>query len=411
MLRSYIKIAFKVLMRRKFFTFVSLSGITITITILIIAGAFVDNMMRPARPGSKFERTMFVERIELKGEEGHLSSWMGYSFLDKYVKSMVTPEAVSIHRDETTTSVYQNDQRIDLHLKYTDAVFWDILEMNFLEGAPFGQKAVDNADYVMVISEPTRAELFGDEAALGKFIEITEGRFRVVGVIPKEEIPVQSISGDLYVPITVNQTSMNNSTPYGGCLALVLAVDQEQFEEIRTEFATKLDQARADYEAEWDTIICRISTQADVIIAYVFDDESESGTAAAVGVLFGAMLLFMLVPAINLINLNVTRVMERASEIGVRKAFGASSATLVGQFLTENLVLTLTGGALALVLSWTALWMITNTNLVPYGQFRPNLMFFGYCLLVCLIFGVVSGAYPAYKMSKMQPVDALRGVE
>ena len=53
-----------------------------------------------------------------------------------------------------------------------------------------------------------------------------------------------------------------------------------------------------------------------------------------------ALMLFMLLPTINLVNLNLSRILDRASEIGVRKAFGASSRTLVGQFLIENLVLT-----------------------------------------------------------------------
>ena len=52
-------------------------------------------------------------------------------------------------------------------------------------------------------------------------------------------------------------------------------------------------------------------------------------------------LLFMLLPALHLINLNVSRIMERASEIGVRKTFGASSRSLVGQFVVENVLLTL----------------------------------------------------------------------
>ena len=57
----------------------------------------------------------------------------------------------------------------------------------------------------------------------------------------------------------------------------------------------------------------------------------------------------MLLPAVNLVNLNASRIMERASEIGVRKAFGASSRTLVGQFVVENVVLTLIGAALGFV--------------------------------------------------------------
>ena len=56
------------------------------------------------------------------------------------------------------------------------------------------------------------------------------------------------------------------------------------------------------------------------------------------------ILLVMLLPTLNLININVTRIMERSSEIGVRKAFGASSRTLVYQFIVENIILTLIGG-------------------------------------------------------------------
>ena len=67
--------------------------------------------------------------------------------------------------------------------------------------------------------------------------------------------------------------------------------------------------------------------------------------------LAGLALLFVLLPTVNLVNINVSRIMERASEIGVRKAFGASARTLVGQFIVENVLLTLIGGLIGLVLS------------------------------------------------------------
>jgi putative ABC transport system permease protein len=218
-------------------------------------------------------------------------------------------------------------------------------------------------------------------------------------------------SADIYAPITIDKPSMNSQTMYGAHIGFVLASDRDQFDAIKAEFARKLEQVRKDHEGEWDEINTRIGTQTEAIITYVFGDEADSGLIAAIGAVIGFMLLFMLFPAINLVNLNVTRIMERASEIGVRKAFGASSLTLVGQFLTENIILTLSGGVLAWVLSWTALWIVTGTDLVPYGEFRPSLVFFGQCLLICLVFGVVSGVYPAYRMSRMQPVEALRGVE
>jgi putative ABC transport system permease protein len=411
MLKNYIKIALKVLLRRKFFTFVSLSGITFTLAVLIIAAAFVDHMMSPARPGSKFDRSMFIERIELRGEDMHIYSHPGYVFLDRYVRTMETPEAVSVHTVGSTASVYVQDQRLDLQLKHTDAVFWDILEFEFLEGRAFDQQAVDNADYVAVISERTRRQVFGNEPAVGKFLETTEGNYRIVGVVPKEDMPTMLAAADIFAPLTTSQESMNSQNLYGGHLGFVLASDRGRFEEIKAEFAKKLDQVHKDYAGEYTMINCRIETQAEAIISYIFGSGTDATLMAAIGFLIGSMLLFMLFPAINLVSLNVTRIMERASEIGIRKAFGASSLTLVGQFLTENIILTLIGGALAWIVSWVVLWMITNSDITPYGEFQPSLVFLGYCLIMCLTFGIVSGVYPAYRMSRMQPVEALRGVE
>ena len=117
----------------------------------------------------------------------------------------------------------------------------------------------------------------------------------------------------------------------------------------------------------------------------------------------------MLLPTVNLVNVSVSRILERASEIGVRKAFGASSWTLVGQFLVENVVLTLIGGLLGFVLAALVLDGINGSGLFPYARFALNGRVFLYGLLLTLFFGVLSGVYPAWKMSRLHPVDALKG--
>ena len=120
-------------------------------------------------------------------------------------------------------------------------------------------------------------------------------------------------------------------------------------------------------------------------------------------------LLFMLLPAVNLINLNTSRILERASEIGVRKAFGASSWTLVGQFIVENLVLTLVGAAVGFVLAG---WLLRAAQRQRADRIRrpavelPDL-FWG--ALLAVGFGLLSGVYPAWRMSRLHPVQALKG--
>ena len=121
------------------------------------------------------------------------------------------------------------------------------------------------------------------------------------------------------------------------------------------------------------------------------------------------MILFMVLPTINLVNLNISRIMERTSEIGVRKAFGASSWTLVGQFVVENVLLTLLGGIIGFVLALIVLHMLTNSGLIQYAEFHLNYRIFFYALGLAVFFGVFSGVYPAWKMSRLHPVAALRG--
>ena len=117
----------------------------------------------------------------------------------------------------------------------------------------------------------------------------------------------------------------------------------------------------------------------------------------------------MILPTLNLVNINISRIMERSSEIGIRKAFGASSRTLVFQFITENIILTLIGGLIGLLLAKLGLTFIESTGVIKYAQFNFNARIFMYGFLITLFFGIFSGILPAWKMSKLHPVDALKG--
>ncbi|MBI2503923.1 MAG: FtsX-like permease family protein [Candidatus Latescibacteria bacterium] len=123
----------------------------------------------------------------------------------------------------------------------------------------------------------------------------------------------------------------------------------------------------------------------------------------------GAAMLFMSLPALNLINLNLSRILERASEIGVRKAFGASSHSLVVQFAVENLLLTLIGGVLGFALSYLVLYTLAQGFNDFQFSFGMGLRVFALGLLATVFFGVFSGGYPAWRMSRLQPAQALRG--
>jgi len=100
--------------------------------------------------------------------------------------------------------------------------------------------------------------------------------------------------------------------------------------------------------------------------------------------------------------------MERSSEIGVRKAFGASSKTLVWQFIVENIILTLFGTVIGIVLSIVILQVINNSGMIANIHLTINFTVLLYSLLACLVFGLFSGVYPAWRMSRLQVVTALK---
>jgi putative ABC transport system permease protein len=109
------------------------------------------------------------------------------------------------------------------------------------------------------------------------------------------------------------------------------------------------------------------------------------------------------------VNLNVSRMLERSSEIGVRKAFGATNGALIKQFLVENVFLTLLGGVVGLGLAAGALHLLNSSSLIGYAHFALNGRVFLVALGIALFFGMLSGVYPAYKMSKLQAIEGLKG--
>jgi putative ABC transport system permease protein len=198
-------------------------------------------------------------------------------------------------------------------------------------------------------------------------------------------------------------------------MSFVVVPEGTDPDRVKQEYYRRLDQAREDFVGEFERIECMLGSLEDLAIAHFTNSDSSDsesgGGIIAYGSVIGLMIVFMLFPAINLVNINASRIIERSSEVGVRRAFGASRSTLVGQFLVENTVLTLIGGAIALVLSFIVLDIITDSGLFPYGSFGFNLRVFLYALVLCLFFGVFSGVLPAYRMSRMHPVEALRGDE
>ena len=405
MLKNYLKIAFKVLLRRKFFTFISLFAISFTLVGLMVATAILDHVFAPMAPETKLDRTLGVFYMNMVGPESQWNGNPGYGFLDKYVRGLHNVEIFSIFSEEQPVTSFKDGAEITSMIKRTDGEYWRILDFSFLEGRPITDDDEKNANFVAVINQASAKRFFGDAPALGKFIEVDRQRFEVIGIVENVPLLRHVPYADIWVPNSTSPQVSRKEKLMGGHIGLLLARDKADFDDIKAEFQTRLPLVQItdpDYKEMQGTPETFFEGMARELVG-------ANSAAVFLGVIAFGMLLFMLLPTLNLININISRIYERSSEIGVRKSFGASSWTLVGQFVVENLILTVVGGLIGFVLAALVLVVINDSGLIPYAHLALNLRIFGDGFLLILVFGLLSGVYPAWKMSRIHPVVALKG--
>ena len=409
MLRNYFKIAIKVLLRRKFFTFISLFAISFTLIVLMVAASALDYVFAPMPPETKQDRTLTIQRAKMSGPENTQISNPGYKLLDTYMRTLPDVERTSIFSEQEAVSSYKDGYNLKPWLKRTDGEYWKILEFTFLEGGPITEEDDKNANFVAVINQATKEKMFGNEPAIGKTIQADRQSFRVIGVVANVPIYREIPFSDIWVPISTLADPEYKQEILGGFFGMILARDAADFPRIKEEFESRVK--KVEYPStDYNTFECEPGTQFDATAREMLGNTGGHEREELIGVLLLAAFLFMLLPTVNLVNINVSRIIERASEIGVRKSFGASSATLVGQFLVENILLTLIGGVIGFLLSMVVLQLLTGSGQIQYAEFHLNIRIFFYAFASILFFGILSGVYPAWKMAKMHPVNALKGV-
>jgi putative ABC transport system permease protein len=410
MLKNYFKIAIAVLKRRKFFTFISLFGISFTLIILIVATAFVDNVTSATYPEVNRDRSLYITTLQQRNIK-YFSQQNGpasFYYLNHYVSTLKTPAKVAISSFFMPTNTYVNDKKLAINLKYTNAAFWDVMQFRFIEGKPYTLQQINNGERVAVISEDTKKNYFGDVPdVVGKYIEADNLQYRVSGVVKSVPVTMPVSYADLYVPYTVSKVDYKHPAIMGNYTAVLLGNTKDDLPKIRAEYAGVVSKIKPDNGFD------RFISNADPFLssflsATPFGDPETGKLGKLIFIISIFVLLFMLLPTLNLININISRIMERSSEIGVRKAFGASGTTLVGQFIVENMILTFLGCIIGIVASFIVLQVINNSDLISNLHLTINLTVLLYALVATIIFGLLSGVYPAWRMSRLQVVTALK---
>ncbi len=414
MLKNYIKLAWKVLGRHRLFTFISLFGISFTLLILVVIASFINHFAGPGYPEKNMDHTLSVVMLILRSESGGMaggpmiSPWL----LNNTVNRMQTPDKISIASFHKGVVTYRGKRKFNFNQKYVDGPFWEIMDFDFIEGGPFTQDQVSSVLPVAVINAETRDEYFDGENAVGQTLKLKDRSFRVVGVVKNVSMLRIMPYADIWIPSSFSTEDVTKPTLMGtmpGWYATLMSKDRTGLQAIRQEFDQILAQME-DPGGHWDQIITGAFTYPENLNLLFFRSEG-GGSGPLLRLAFILITVFLLLPTVNLVNINLSRIWERSSEIGVRKAFGASSTTLIGQFVTENIIITLLGGLISFVLAVIVLELINNSGLLPHLALSFNWQIFITGIWIALFFGVLSGVYPAWKMSRLHPVEALRGAK
>ncbi len=241
---------------------------------------------------------------------------------------------------------------------------------------------------------------------------------RIIGVVKDISVTAKDAYAQVWSMYHSNELNVTGWWSYNGNRTIaVLARTPDDFPAIKQGVEKRVKDVNAGLEQRQIDIM----EQPDNIVAHVNHVWSNIGPNLPMLYLqYGiALFIILLVPSLNLCGLSNSRMQQRVSELGVRKAFGATDGTLVRQILNENLVLTLIGGVVGLIFSYLAVyamrtWLFTNSdNIGTAGDFSLSMgalfspAVFVLAFVFCLLINLLSAGLPAWLATRRTIVDSL----
>ena len=322
-----------------------------------------------------------------------------FSDLREWVDTEPTVGAIAPYASDSFTAKFDAESGT-VTVYGTTADYYAINGQQLVHGRFLKNTDVDNASRVCVLDESSAEDLIGYADCIGEQISIDGVKYTVVGVVEDD----QTVS----LAAMFSGTTFKAYVPYTSLIRL----SDSTTSRIRAFYIGPADGHTVDdaERAMKQRLLRRFDEDEDAftISSQNLIEEAMSSITNVLTILLGGIAaISLVVGGIGIMNIMLVTVTERTREIGIRKAIGASRATILRQFLIEAVVLCMLGCALGIFSSWAVLQIVSvitaNTKLV----FKLQGTVVGLSVLFCFIIGVVFGLYPANKAAKMKPIDAL----
>ncbi|MDL2245096.1 ABC transporter permease [Parabacteroides sp. OttesenSCG-928-J18] len=413
MLRIYYKQAIEMLKQNKFISAIAIIGTALAI--MMIMAIIVSDNIKTISLGAEPNRyrtyyvTRAVERDTVKGSWG--SGSVSYERYRDYLADLQTPEYATVtYRGGTLISRTGNSDILTVNQRTTGADYWKIYSFRFIEGKPWGEEEVQSGIKQVILSETTARKVFKGEKALGQEVLLNFIPYRVTGIVEDVSEIYDMAYSDLWIPYS----SIDGYQQRGVGTLLYILKNNEDLPALDRE----IREAEKRYDAQHENKVLTFRGPAKHADYRLSEQASENERAIEIirvarrKSLF-IFLILLLVPAINLSGLSLSRMRKRTEEIGVRKAFGAKRHVILIQVLFENLITSLLGGVIGLLLSYGIIyrmkhWLlgVSEDSFIPFNALIswPVLLS---VVVVCILLNLLSAGIPAYRASRMNIVNSL----
>jgi len=401
------KMALGELKANKLRTFLSLFGITIGIFCIIGVLATIDSLQSKIKTdlssfgnnsvyidkwdysgGPEYPWWKFVKRPSMKMEE--------MEFVKK--KSVLASNMAFVMQTQESFS-YEDNILKGVNIYGITPEYKNIQSFNIGYGRFLSESDFTRGVPYVVIGYKVAEELYGKaDKGVGKTITYKGRKLLVIGVIEKQGSAI--INGYDYDKSTIVTHNYMASVYNPDNLGPVIMVQPKPgitSKALQEELTGIMRQIRKLSPTQEDNFTCNDVAQFKDQVESVFGAVNKGGWAIAG--------LSLIVGAFGVANIMFVTVRERTSQIGLKKAIGAKSSTILYEFLLESAFLCIIGGVIGLLLVW--ILALALSSFLPFAiTIAPSIIFLAFS--ICIILGVVSGIIPASIAAKMNPVEAIR---
>jgi len=375
-------------------------GILIGIVSVTMMATAIEGVNRAfERSASAFgSKILYVQKFSWVGND----DWWKYrnrkdlkvEYVDAVARQVTLADAIAPTVDAVKDAHFQSQSMLSAWVTGTTSSYEQASGTTIQDGRFFSQEESDGGRPVCAIGANVAETLFPTMDPVGQTIKVGGYPYRVIAVFEKQGGLFGTFTSDNRIFIPLNSFLSDFGTHHGVSINVRVAKDAD-LDDAKEELRGIMRKIRHLNPGQEDDF----SINEQDLLTNVFGQ--ITGVIAGVGFFITGLSLF--VGGIGIMNIMYVSVTERTREIGIRKAIGARRRTILFQFLAEAAMICLLGGIIGLIISYP-LSLIAN-QVLPTAM--PLSVVF-LALLVSLLVGVVSGFLPAYRASKLDPVDALR---